>query len=63
MMFKYVFSHMTKQKKYLENSNSCNNLYKDYRKKRQATKYIIGGKQYHSIYVGYVFSYIFIPVE
>lgn len=50
-------------KKYLENSNSCNNLYKDYRKKRQATKYIIGGKQYHSIYVGYVFSYIFIPAE
>lgn len=32
-------------------------------KKRQATKYIIGGKQYHSIYVGYVFSYIFTPVE
>lgn len=62
MTFKYVFNHMNKQKK-LENSNSCNNLYKDYRKKRQATKYIIGGKQYHSIYVGYVFSYIFTPVE
>lgn len=32
MIFKHVLSHMTKQK-YLGNSNSCNNLYKDYRKK------------------------------
>lgn len=32
MIFKYVLSHMTKQK-YLGNSNSCNNLYKNYRKK------------------------------
>lgn len=50
-------------KKNFENSNSCNNLYKDYRKKRQATEYIIGGKQYHSIDAGYVFSYIFTPIE
>lgn len=34
---------MTKQK-YLENPNSCNNLYKDYRK-RQAVNYVIGGKK------------------
>lgn len=32
-------------------------------KKRQATEYIIGGKQYHSIDAGYLFSYIFTPIE
>lgn len=37
-MIIFVFSHMTKQKKYLENSNSCNNLYKDYRKKKTSYK-------------------------
>lgn len=51
---------MTKQK-YLENPNSCNNLYKDYRK-RQAANYVTGEKKYHTAFV-YVFSYLFIPVE
>lgn len=48
-------------------TNSCNNLYKDYRKrkkKRQATKYIIiGENKITAFMLGMYFLNIFIPVE